>query len=155
MQVDWKCHSHILFWCSKLNILAFQYWQYHMSHIMTKPTKWHVSPAKIQISLGICPVLSESLLCTQWVAKDPSFLHAVCPGWSESWLGAHAILLVLSWSGSYNAAWKFPVFWALKVVRGNTNFSICAVHRANQLPYMQKWLSTKLIESHFILVDRQ
>ena len=32
--------------------------------------------AKTQISLGIRPVWSESLLCTQWVAKDPSFLHA-------------------------------------------------------------------------------
>ena len=31
-----------------------------------------------QISLGICPVWSESSLCTQWVAtcKDPGFLHA-------------------------------------------------------------------------------
>ena len=47
-----------------------------MSHLVTKPTKWHVRPAKTQISLGIRPVWSESLLCTQWVAKDPSFLHA-------------------------------------------------------------------------------
>ena len=39
---------------------------------MTKPTKWHVRPAKTQISLGG----SESSLCAQWVAKDPSFLHA-------------------------------------------------------------------------------
>ena len=31
--------------------------------------------AKMQISLGFCPVWSESLLCAQWVAKDPSFLH--------------------------------------------------------------------------------
>ena len=36
----------------------------------------NVHPAKTQISLGICPVWSESSLCTQWVAKDPSFLHA-------------------------------------------------------------------------------
>ena len=35
----------------------------------------------------------ESSLCAQWVAKDPS--------WSESSLGAHAILLVLSWGGSF------------------------------------------------------
>ena len=35
-----------------------------------------VRPAKTQISLGIGPVSSESLLCAQWVAKDPSFLHA-------------------------------------------------------------------------------
>ena len=48
------------------------------SHLMTKPTKWHVCPAKTQISLGICG----------------------CPGWSESSLDAYAILLVLSWGGS-------------------------------------------------------
>ena len=43
-------------------------------------------PAKTQISLGICPVWSESLQCTQWVAKGPR-----CPGWSESLLGAHSL----------------------------------------------------------------
>ena len=45
---------------------------------MTKPTKWHVCPAKTQISLGF----------------------RGCPGWSESSLDAHIILLVLSWGGS-------------------------------------------------------
>ena len=35
-----------------------------------------VRPAKAQISLGIRPFWSESSMCTQWVAKDPSFLHA-------------------------------------------------------------------------------
>ena len=29
-----------------------------------------------EISLGIHPVWSESLLCAEWVAKDPSLLHA-------------------------------------------------------------------------------
>ena len=43
---------------------------------MTNPTKWPVRPAKTQISLGIHLVWSESSLCAQWVAKDPSFLHA-------------------------------------------------------------------------------
>ena len=42
---------------------------------MTKPTKWHERPAKTQISLDIRPVWSQSSLCAQWVAKDPSFLH--------------------------------------------------------------------------------
>ena len=68
-------------------------------------------------SLGIRPVWSESSLCAQWVAKDPSFQAFfmqtaktlirlgrfpgwIRPGWSESLLGAHAILLVLSWGGS-------------------------------------------------------
>ena len=35
-----------------------------LSHLMTKPTVWPVRPAKTQISLGIHPVWSESLLST-------------------------------------------------------------------------------------------
>ena len=42
---------------------------------MTKPTKW-LCTQQGQTSLGIRPVWSESSLCAQWVAKDPSFLHA-------------------------------------------------------------------------------
>ena len=34
----------------------------NMSHSMAKLTKWSVRPAKTQISLGICPVWSESSL---------------------------------------------------------------------------------------------
>ena len=41
-----------------------------------KYNKMTVRPAKTLISLGIRPLLSESLLCAQWVAKDPGFLHA-------------------------------------------------------------------------------
>ena len=48
----------------------------YLSLITTKPTIWPVRPAKTQISLGICPVWSESSLCAQWVAKDPMFNHA-------------------------------------------------------------------------------
>ena len=43
---------------------------------MIELTKWHLRLAKTQISLGICPVWSESSLSAQWVAKDPMFLHA-------------------------------------------------------------------------------
>ena len=63
----------------------------YMSRYMTKPTKWPVSPAKAQISLGIRPVWSESSLCVQWVAKDPSFLHADSKDWSD-WVDAQADL---------------------------------------------------------------
>ena len=56
-----------------------------------KTNKMTVRPAKIQISLGICPVWSESSLCTQWVAKDPSFLHADSGLWSD-WADAQADL---------------------------------------------------------------
>ena len=41
-----------------------------------KTNKESVCPAKTPISLGIRPVWSEHSLCAQWVAKDPSFLHA-------------------------------------------------------------------------------
>ena len=37
--------------------------------------KMIVRPAKTRISLGIRPVWSESSLCNQWVAKEPSFLR--------------------------------------------------------------------------------
>ena len=64
-------------------------------------------PAKTQISLGSGPVWSGSSLCTQWVAKYPSFLHPDSEDWLDwadaqadlSSLGAHAILLVLSCAG--------------------------------------------------------
>ena len=74
---------------------------------MTKPTNWPVRPAKTQISLSICSVGSESSQCAQWAA-EAFFMRTVktlirqggCQGWSESSLGSHAILLVLSWGGS-------------------------------------------------------
>ena len=76
---------------------------------MTKPTKWHVRPAKTQISLGIRPVWSESSLSVMkkaWVLSYPLSTQrrlirlGGCPGWAESSLGA-VILLVLSCCGSY------------------------------------------------------
>ena len=50
--------------------------QLNLSRSMTKPTERHVRPAKTQKSQGTRPVWSESSLCTQWVSKDPRFLHA-------------------------------------------------------------------------------
>ena len=41
--------------------------------------------AKTQISLSIRPVWSESSLCAQWVAKDPSFLHAESEDSNQTW----------------------------------------------------------------------
>ena len=75
-----------------------------------KANKMTMHPAKIQISLGICPVWSESSLCTQWVAKDPRFLHvdsedAEQTGWMPRliWVfaGRTATLLVLTLNGSF------------------------------------------------------
>ena len=60
--------------------------------------------AKTQISLGIRPVWSESLLCAQWVAKGPRFLHVDSEDSDQTgiWVfaGHTLILLVLSCRGS-------------------------------------------------------
>ena len=47
---------------------------FELPHDKTNTTT--VRPAKTQISLSLRPVWSESSLSAQWVAKDPSFLHA-------------------------------------------------------------------------------
>ena len=69
-----------------------------------------VRPAKTQISLGIRPVWSESPLCAQWVAKNPSFLHADSEDFDQTgrmprltWVftGCTVILLVLSCRGLF------------------------------------------------------
>ena len=84
-----------------------------MSRLMSKPTKWHVRPAKTHISLGIRPVWSESSLCAQRVAKEPSFLHVDSKDSDQTgrmpkliWVfaGRAVILLVLSWGGSNDPA---------------------------------------------------
>ena len=86
-----KCTGYLSLWCTTCVDVGFAVSQFinkkfhfnnkitwlsiHLSCLMTKPAKWHVHPTKTQISLGIHPVWSESSLCTQWVAKDPNFLH--------------------------------------------------------------------------------
>ena len=37
---------------------------------------------------------------THWMHSEDSDRTGGCPGWSESLLGAHAVLLVLSWGGT-------------------------------------------------------
>ena len=51
----------------------------NVSHLMTKPIKCPLWPAKTQISPGTRPVWSEYshfAVLSQWVAEDPVFLHA-------------------------------------------------------------------------------
>ena len=70
----------------------------YISHLMTKPTKWHVRPAKTQISLGIPPQSDLSLCCPHEETLGPKLpiqrraktliRLGGCPGWSESSLGA-------------------------------------------------------------------
>ena len=67
---------------------------------MTKPKKWHVRPAKTQISLGICPVWSVFAVRMKkaWVLTYPLTECTVNtliwlggrPGWPESSLGTQS-----------------------------------------------------------------
>ena len=55
----------------------------YMSRRTTKPTKWHVRPAKTQISLGIRPIWSESSL-SAWRNLGPLASHwAHSEDWSD------------------------------------------------------------------------
>ena len=72
---------HIVFlWLYSKSWLIAEVWgmetkAFELPH--DKTNKMTVCQAKTQISLGNRPVWSESSLCTQWVAKDPSFLHGI------------------------------------------------------------------------------
>ena len=59
------------------------------SRLILKPAKWPVLTAKTQIILGTAKTLIRL---------------GRCPGWSESSLGTMAILLVLSWGGSFHVS---------------------------------------------------
>ena len=80
-----------------------------MSRNMSKPTKWHVRPAKTHVSLGICPVWSESLLsawrklgslATHWVHSEDFDQTGRMSRLIWVFAGRTVILLVLSWSSS-------------------------------------------------------
>ena len=114
---------------------------FYFSRLMTKPTKWHVRPAKTQINLGIRPVWSEASLsawrkhgsgATHWAQAKTLIRLGGCPGWSESSLGAYVILLVLSWGGSFLLT-GFVLFFTC---RGSSPFP-CTEYSING--FRSKW----------------
>ena len=80
-----------------------------MSHLMTKPTKWHVRPAKTQISLGIRPIWSESSLsawrkfgsscATHWAHSEDSDQTGRMPRqiWVFAGRTCHFVGFVMRW----------------------------------------------------------
>ena len=83
---------------------------YQMSHLVIKPTNWHVRPAMTQISLGIHPFWSEFSLsawrknlrssATHWVHSKDSDQTGQMPRLIRVFAGHTVILLVFSWGGS-------------------------------------------------------
>ena len=60
---------------------GWETWNTQMSRLMTKPRKWHVCPAKTQISLGIHPLIVQQTLIRL----------SGCPGWSDPSLGTQSV----------------------------------------------------------------
>ena len=92
-----------------------------MSRLMTKPTNWHVRPAKTQISLGICPVWSESSL-SAWRKLGSLATHwAYSEDWSDwadaqadlslRWAHSHSIGFVVRGLKSWLQPWKKSLSW--------------------------------------------
>ena len=82
-----------MFWLENWRKLSFYYYQ-NLSRLMTKLTKWHMPPAKTQISLGIHPVWSESSLSasTKLGSLPSHWVHSRL--WSD-WADAQADLSLL------------------------------------------------------------
>ena len=57
------------------NLLVLRKLKTNLSHLMTKPTKWLCAQRRLR-SAWASAQSDQSSLCAQWVAKDPSFLHA-------------------------------------------------------------------------------
>ena len=107
-QADLNCclHSSFCRFCRALAQMTAKRKERHMSHLMTRPTKWPLHPAKTQISLCIRPVWSMASLPT-WRNFESSATHwAHCEDTDQTgqvprliWVFVECtvILLVLLW----------------------------------------------------------
>ena len=110
----------------------------HLSRLMSESIKWHMRPAKTQISLGIRPVWSEASLAawrklgslaTHWAHSedsDQTGRMGGCPGWSDSSLGAQTFcwfyhevahlsfgLLYFDYSMVFREVSSHNIFWLI------------------------------------------
>ena len=79
-----------------------------------------VCPAKTQISLslGIRPVWSETLLCAQWEAKEPKFLHVDSEDSVRTWRMPRPIWV------SAGRIYHFVDFVVLRLILTLSDFSL-------------------------------
>ena len=113
-----------------------------MSRIVTKPTKWHVRPAKTQISLDIRPVWSESSL-SAWRKLGSLAIH-----WAHSEDYIVGWTYIVGFTDTYIFLWPimacqtlhysmflyfyrillhyYCIFWDLYLISGHF-YSICFV----------------------------
>ena len=76
--------------------------QHCLSHLMIKPTKWHVAPSEDSDQPGHPPMTAwrkVSSLATYWVRSEDSDQAGQMP--RVIWVFVGCILLVLTWGGSF------------------------------------------------------
>ena len=120
---DWCIIVIVILPC--INVTSRIYYRSHrltktcLNHLMSKPTKWHVRPAKPQISLGIRPVWSEfSLsawrniwsLAIRWTHSEDPDQTGRMPRLIWVFAGRTLNLLVLPWGGSSLFHTQRPMF---------------------------------------------
>ena len=95
--------------CSNFMIITAIFLCLNLSRLVTKPTMWLCAQRRLR-SAWASAQSDQSLLCAQWVAKGPSFLHADSEDSDQTgrtpWLirvfaGRTLTLLVLSRGGSF------------------------------------------------------
>ena len=122
----WPAHISVILKPIKIHIVnksVYTTLQYKMSHLMTKPTMWLCTQPD-QISLGICPVWSESSLSTWRKLGSLATRWAHSEDWSD-WADAQADLsprwvhthfVGLSWGGSNVILWGANCKFHLRVI---------------------------------------
>ena len=118
----------------------------HMIGHMTKPTKWHVCPAKTQINLGIRERTAKTLIRL-----------GGCPGWSDSPLGAQSFC----WFCHEEAYTGFGDFRRITLIflslslfsHGNASYKVCFINHPTHvtyIPWIQFWM---MVLSYFTFLS--
>ena len=96
-----KCHSSISRGCSQTAVIKWATsWQ--KQNGMCAQRRLRSAWASAQSDQSLRCALNGQLRTPAFLMRTAKTLIRLggCPGWSESSLGAHALLLVLSWGGS-------------------------------------------------------
>ena len=128
--VQYSCIGWVSLWCLAFLPEKKQFWhmsklkhrkqrylkqnggkKMNLSHLVTKLTKWHVRPAKTQISLGICPIWSESSLSQP--AHPPSLIIVFDVRMKKAWVLSYSLSAQRRlWSDWVDAQADLSLCWA-------------------------------------------
>ena len=97
---------------------------------------------------AVCCVLNVSLRTQAFFIRTAKTLIRLggCPDWSEYSLGTHAILLVLSWGGSFS----FAMLWIMSIDR--VSMSKKCSHLAQSIDTLSPCLAGWTAQVHYIVL---